>query len=119
MPRREPPREARGIDRARGGDGSPLLRRQWESERLIFLDVAENEVDHVLLTVMHKNLGGGADQTLGQCICHLRTAVLSPGIETVDSLDLAPAPGQTTPCSGSLRVEMAHAAPSSTRRDVF
>ncbi|KAH8059008.1 hypothetical protein JL722_5555 [Aureococcus anophagefferens] len=57
----------------------------WNATRMIFVDIAENDVDHMLLRVMHKNLSGGPDTPLGQCI-----------------------PGQKTPVGGRIKVEMSY-----------
>ena len=123
--RRRPPRverrERAGFAEVEGGDCNPFVlvkcggeaeqthvvnssqNPEWTTQRMIFLDVAENGVDHVVLSVWHKNLGGGSDVPLGQAIVYLRTVVLSPGIEQDDRIELTPVPGQTNECSGSLR----------------
>ena len=53
---------------------------EWQSSTMIFVDIAENDVDHIVLNVMHKNLSAQADVDLGAAIVDLRTAILSPGI---------------------------------------
>ena len=109
---------ARDLPEVEGGDCNPFVlvkcggeaeqthvvnssqNPEWTTQRMIFLDVAENDVDHVVLSVWHKNLGGGSDVPLGQAIVYLRTVVLSPGIEQDDRIELTPVPGQTNECSG-------------------
>ena len=117
---------ARDLPEVEGGDCNPFVlvkcggeaeqthvvnssqNPEWTTQRMIFLDVAENDVDHVVLSVWHKNLGGGSDVPLGQAIVYLRTVVLSPGIEQDDRIELTPVPGQMNECSGSLRVELSY-----------
>ena len=68
---------ARDLPEVEGGDCNPFVlvkcggeaeqthvvnnsqNPEWTTQRMIFLDVAENDVDHVVLSVWHKNLGGG------------------------------------------------------------
>ena len=78
---------------------------EWSSSTMIFTDIAENDVDHVLVRVAHKNLSAQADVDLGQCIIDLRTAVLSPGIETDEWYDLQRTPSMDRAAAGRVRVE--------------
>lgn len=117
---------ARDLPEVEGGDCNPFVvvrcgneaeqthvvnssqNPEWTSQRMIFLDVAENDIDHAVLSIYHKSLGGGADVPLGQAVCYLRTVVLSPGIEQDDRIELGPMPGQTQECKGSLRIELSY-----------
>ena len=81
---------------------------EWQSSTMIFVDIAENDVDHIVLNVMHKNLSAQADVDLGAAIVDLRTAILSPGIETDEWYALQRAPGMDQPATGRVRVEMTY-----------
>ncbi|KAJ8603740.1 hypothetical protein CTAYLR_000260 [Chrysophaeum taylorii] len=78
---------------------------EWNSARMVFSDITENETDHVVVTVMHKDLSAQQDQTIGAAIVDLRTAVLSPGIETDEWYELERAPGMGVAASGQVRIE--------------
>ena len=55
---------------------------------------------------MPKNREYQGRSTSSLSIVDLRSAVLSPGIETEDSYELSPQPGQKTPVGGRIKVEM-------------
>jgi len=81
---------------------------QWDSARMVFSDITENGTDHLLVTVNHKNLSRQSDEVIGQAIVDLRTATLSPGVESDESYELERAPGMTTNAKGSVRIEVTY-----------
>mmetsp|Transcript_9637 Transcript_9637/g.30891 ORF Transcript_9637/g.30891 Transcript_9637/m.30891 type:complete len:1963 (-) Transcript_9637:92-5980(-) len=81
---------------------------EWNSARMVFGDITENETDHCVVTIMHKDLSAQQDQCIGLVIVDLRTVVLSPGIETDEWFELQRAPGMSGPASGTVRLEMTY-----------
>ena len=81
---------------------------EWHSATMIFVDIAENDVDHIVLTVVHKNLSAQADVELGCAIVDLRTAVLSPGIEVDEWYPLQKTANTELTVNGRVRVEMTY-----------
>lgn len=54
----------------------------WPSlQRMVFTDLAENDLLQLTVSAMHKNLSGGQDVQLGSVVINLNTAMLGPGIE--------------------------------------
>lgn len=80
----------------------------WNSNRMVFNDITENETNYVVVTIMHKDLSAQQDQCIGQVIIDLQTAVLSPGIETDEWYELERAPGMNVAASGQIRIEMTY-----------
>jgi Ca2+-dependent lipid-binding protein len=78
---------------------------EWNSAIMIFTGIGKSDADHVVATVMHKNLSVQADVELGRAFVDLRTVVLSPSIESDAWYDLQPSPGTTHEVSGQIRIE--------------
>ncbi|KAJ1449086.1 hypothetical protein M885DRAFT_622839 [Pelagophyceae sp. CCMP2097] len=79
----------------------------WNAPRAIFLEVASNDVQHIVVKVFHKS--SGADIPLGQAAIELRSCVLSPGIETDEWYSLEAQRGQVGHVPGGrVRIEMSY-----------
>eukprot|EP00633_Aureoumbra_lagunensis_P005480 CAMPEP_0197308502 /NCGR_PEP_ID=MMETSP0891-20130614/6865_1 /TAXON_ID=44058 ORGANISM="Aureoumbra lagunensis, Strain CCMP1510" /NCGR_SAMPLE_ID=MMETSP0891 /ASSEMBLY_ACC=CAM_ASM_000534 /LENGTH=1990 /DNA_ID=CAMNT_0042792899 /DNA_START=20 /DNA_END=5992 /DNA_ORIENTATION=+ len=81
---------------------------EWNSARMVFQDVTENGIDHIVVRINHKNLSAQADETIGQAIVDLRTVLLSPGIESDEWYDLQGATGMKMSATGAVRIEMTY-----------
>mmetsp|Transcript_20321 Transcript_20321/g.31021 ORF Transcript_20321/g.31021 Transcript_20321/m.31021 type:complete len:1900 (+) Transcript_20321:164-5863(+) len=70
-------------------------------ERMVFTDLTENGVSHIVATVYHKSQGAvGEDLALGKAVIDLTTNLMAPGIEIDENYNLD--------SGGSLRLEMVY-----------
>lgn len=78
---------------------------EWNSATMIFTGIGKYDADHIVVTVMHKNLSAQSDAELGQAIVDLRTVILSPSIESDAWYMLQQRTGVRHEVSGRRRIE--------------